>query len=146
LKGATIKRLAFLLLLGLLASSQTAVLASVRDAGKTPLDGRWQWTWTKAELNGAPGPHFPGSYFAEFRDGRHYSNYPKPGSMLTLKGTFTVHGVVVTLHFRPGATSVEPGRTYMMRFSIYRDRLTWSKIPGHAGLDLLPITPWTRVH
>jgi hypothetical protein len=32
-----------------------------------------------------------------------------------------------------------------MRFSIFRDRLRWSMVPGRQGFDDLTITPFRRV-
>ena len=68
-----------------------------------------------------------------------------PGDPEVLRGTYTVSGNVATLVFRPGTPGTVPGIRYMMRFSVFHDRLTWSKIPGRVGLDALPAVPWTRV-
>jgi hypothetical protein len=139
------QRSVLLIVLMSLLVAGVAGAAAARNSGTSPIDGRWQWTWTKAELARGPKPYFLGTFVAEYRDGRQYSNYPKPGSALRPVGTFTVQGDVVSLRFNRDASGVDPGKTYMMRFSIFRDRLTWSKVPGRAGLDTLPLTPWTRV-
>jgi hypothetical protein len=33
----------------------------------------------------------------------------------------------------------------MNRFSIYRDRITWSRVPGRYGIDPFLSALWTRV-
>jgi hypothetical protein len=134
--------------LHVLASLAAAVLALASVAsssGGSPIDGRWTWTWTEAEMAHAAAPRATGSFLAEFRDGGMYGNYPTPGSPVVFVGTFAVHGDLVSLRFLRKGSGATTGRTYVMRFSIFRDRLTWSMVRGRAGLDHLPFSPWTRV-
>jgi hypothetical protein len=147
------RRSLLLLVLVSLMAGGPAVASLARSSGGSPLDGRWTWTWTDDELSHLSAPRITGTFVAQFRDGRHYTNYCRPGSPLLLNGTFTVHGDLVSLRFRratppepcPHEGRVVPGRTYVMRFSIFRDRLTWSMVRGRAGLDHLTAAPWTRV-
>jgi hypothetical protein len=142
---ATMRRSALLLVLVSLLAAAVGAAAAARSGGGSPLDGRWTWTWTAADLSQFSAPRITGSFVAEFRDGRIYGNFPRPGAPLVFAGMFTVHGDLVSLRFRSSRTpGVVPGRTYVMRFSIFRDRLTWSMVRGRAGLDHLPATPWTR--
>jgi hypothetical protein len=129
---------------GLLASAVAATPVAGSSRG-SPIDGRWTMTYTVANLSHFSAPRVTGSFVVVFRDGRSFTNFPRPGSLLVLVGTFTVHGDLVSLRFRSRRAGVIPGRTYVMRFSIFRDRLTWSMVRGRAGLDHLPATPWTRV-
>ena len=87
-----------------------------------------------------------GPSLSEFRDGRIYALDAATGRLIGLRGTYSVAGDVVTFVFSyhyPG--SLVPGRAYVMRFSLFRNRLTWSHVPGRAGIDALTLAPWTRV-
>ena len=139
-------RIGWALLLVALIAAASVPGAPGRFSGGSPLDGRWRWTWTREELHRTGGSlAYLGANMTEFRDGRFYKLDPKTGDREVLGGTYTVSGDVATLVFRPGAPGTVPGTRYMMRFSVFHDRLTWSKIPGRVGLDALPAAPWTRV-
>jgi hypothetical protein len=137
--------LAALLVATALAAASGAAVA--RNHG-TPVDGRWKWTITRAEALKCCGTAaIAGPSLSEFRDGRIYALDAGTGRLIGLRGTYTVAGDVVTFvfsHKYPTEVPI-PGRRYLMRFSIYRDRLTWSMIPGRPGLTGLTIVPWVRV-
>ena len=59
-------------------------------------------------------------------------------------GTYRLSGDVIRLVFRTGV-AVDPGTVYQLRWSVYRDRLTFSSVPGRPSLLLLTLKPWTRV-
>jgi hypothetical protein len=118
--------------------------AGAGGSGRSVIDGRWTWTWTAADMKRAGanahdrktllGPET--CIFADGRfEGRNLSSGRRDG------GRFTVHGSIVTLALEYGPGS---RRVVELRFSIYRDRLTWSTIPGRAGWSLFPTTPWVR--
>jgi hypothetical protein len=56
-----------------------------------------------------------------------------------------VRGNLATFVFPRRAGRIVPGYVYWMRWSLYRDRLTSSKVPGRLALDALVITRWIRV-
>lgn len=116
--------------------------ARARTMPTSPLDGRWTFTWTRAEVAGLGGVP-AGRFVVEFRDGHFARLLPRP---VRRGARFTTSGNVATLVFpKPAPPGTVAGRTYTMRWSIYRDRLTWSKVPGRASLDLFFVTPWIRV-
>ncbi len=129
-----------LFLTSAVAASLATTVADARTLVSSPLDGRWTFTWTPAETK---SPRLAARYVVEFRDGHLTRLLPHP----VLRGArFSTSGNVATLVFPPGTGGVVPGRPYTMRWSIYRDRLTWAPAPGRAGLDVFYVVPWTRVH
>jgi hypothetical protein len=136
----------------LVALAALVLGASVHGASpaRSPIDGRWRWTWTYDALLRCCGKPTAdaqaGPSLSEFRGGRIYALDAATGGLIGLRGTYSVAGDVVTFvfsHHYPG--SLVPGRAYVMRFSLFRNRLTWSQVPGRAGIDALTIAPWTRV-
>lgn len=132
-------------IVALLATAAVVAVPVARPAslGSTPLDGRWTFVWPSAALHKCCDPRVPaGRYVVEFRDGQVTRLLPKP----VLRGLrFTVSGSLATFVFPRGVPGTVPGRHYVMRWSIYRDRLTWSSVPGRAPLGAFVITPWIRV-
>jgi hypothetical protein len=133
----------------LVTTALTAALSvASAGAGGSPVDGRWSWNWTLAQMLHCNGnAALAGPSLSEFRDGRIYALDPSTDRVIGLRGRYTVAGKVVSLvfsHHYPGSAPI-PGKTYMMRFSIFRNRLTWSMVPGRSGLTCLPIVPWVRV-
>ena len=110
----------------------------------SPLDGRWTFTWTLAELkrNNA-STRYAGYNLVELRNGRLISVLPRPVRDL---GRFTSSGNVGTFVFSaPPPAGVIAARPYVMRWSVYRDRLTWSAVPGRASIGMFVAVPWTRI-
>lgn len=114
----------------------------------SPIDCRWAWIWTTAGLERVGlDPHDvkteagPGT--CVFANGRYLVRWKDSGQVAS--GRFTVSGDVLRSVADKRDPRDETGKVAFIRFSIFRDRLTWSKIPGRFGYDVLPITPWTRV-
>jgi hypothetical protein len=132
-----------------LAALTAGASAHGAGAARSPIDGRWSWNWTRAELlhccGKAVADSQAGPSLSEFRDGRIYALDPDTGRVIALRGTYDVAGDVVTFVFGHRYPGLFPGRAYVMRFTLFRDRLTWSHVPGRAGLDALAVAPWTRV-
>jgi len=120
-----------------------APVAVARVLPSSPLDGRWTFIWTLAELkrNNA-STRYAGYNLVEFRDGRFISVLPRPVRDL---GPFRTSGNVATFVFAAPIGGLVAGRPYVMRWSIYRDRLTWSAVPGRAFIGMFIAVPWTRV-
>ena len=59
-------------------------------------------------------------------------------------GTYSVAGDVLRLIFATGIGGVEPGKVYELRWSIYRDSLTFSAVPGRQPLLAMAIKPFRR--
>jgi len=136
-----------LLLAAVIAVAGVAARAADARTPASPLDGRWTFTWTRAELNrqrafGVPAAH----YLVEIGAGRIHVLVPRFPGAAGPPGRITTNGNIATIVFPPPAPPASvPWKKYEMRWSIYRDRLTWSLVPGHAGLGAFTITPWTRV-
>ena len=136
-------RSAGVILFTVVVTSLTATTSDAQMLPGSPLDGRWEFTWTPAEVKShGADPKLPDRYVVEFRNGAFTRLLPPP---VVRKARFTTHGNVATFVFTVPTTGVVVGRPYVMRWSIYRDRLTWSHVPGRAGIDAFAITPWTRV-
>jgi hypothetical protein len=59
-------------------------------------------------------------------------------------GSYKLEGDLIRFVFRRGI-AVRRGVPYWMRWSVYRDRLTFSSVPDRQTLGVLTIRPWTRV-
>jgi hypothetical protein len=128
------------------------VVAPGAAGGSSPLDGRWTWTWTRSELLG-PGakgceaaayvPHDLGSWTITFANGRYAARVLRTGEVI--HGSFSVDRDVLTFvpHRRhEGMPAWRPAR---IRFSVYRDRVTFTDLPGRlCPLHLFTLEPWTR--
>jgi len=142
-----------------------AVLAGVTDASgaaadrpvPSPLDGRWVQTKRVSpnELiahgmppeiaKNAPKLDKPG---LDFQAGR-FRVLDRASGKTIGSGRYAVHGTNVSVVFTslPAAISSLVGRVLWLDWSVYRDRLTFSEMPGRESMPLLPwkIHPWTRV-
>jgi hypothetical protein len=118
--------------------------AASRTWSPTGLDGTWRWTWTPAELvhvgiAAAAATKLAGTGRVVFRRGRFRST-------LGATGSYSVAGDLVTFVFDPpGAPGVTPGVGYTMRWSVYRNLLTFAEAPGSPSITSLLIEPFTRV-
>ena len=131
------------LILATVAAVSTAG-AAVR-ANRSPLDGRWTWTWTRADVLRTSGPGYDektlvGPETLVFANGRYHARNLRSGRRDD--GRFTVTADVV--RFFPETGPEVASGVAMMRYSLFRDRLTWMMVPGRHGWNLLTTTPWTR--
>jgi TRAP-type C4-dicarboxylate transport system substrate-binding protein len=120
-----------------------------RDRGATNnasrLEGRWQTTWTVAELLQAGLPNkdakaLQGPKSVVFAGGRFRADL---GAGNIAIGTYDVEGDVVSLVFERGI-AVQLRRVYQLKWSVYRDSITYSTVPGSEPLLALLIKPWKR--
>jgi hypothetical protein len=135
-----------IVILGALVGTLAAPGAGAHGVAKSPLDGRWKWTWTRAQVvGGAFDPAEAGAHVATFANGVATARNLRTGRVE--RARFTVHGNTVDFVF--GSTmsprGMVPGTAYRLRWSLYRDRLTFAKVAGRPTLELLPMTPWIRV-
>ena len=137
-----IGRSTYLLLVAVVAAAVTATGVSARTS--TPLDGTWTWTWTRDDVGRArAGAYDFGRYTATLANGRATARNLRTGRVRHAK--YFVHGNVVGFVFPERSVGVVPGRMYELKWSIYRDRLRFTELPGRSVLTLLPLEPWTRV-
>jgi len=131
------------ILITAVVASLTATVTDARSLPGSPLEGRWAFTWTPSEVRSSRAdPVLAGRYVVEFRGGTFIRLLPLP---VARKARVAIRGDLATFVFTAGTTGLVAGRPYTMRWSIYRDRLTWAPAPGRDRLDLFVKVPWTRV-
>ena len=79
----------------------------------------------------------------DFRNGTYKGLDLATGRVLST-GSYKLQGDLIRFVFRRGI-AVRLGVPYWLRWSVYRDRLTFSSVPGRQPLRVLTIRPWTRV-
>ncbi len=147
------KRSIGLLIVAVLALTLKPEVVGAGGFGRSPLDGTWKWTWTRAELlkhDCATAPDtakLAGSYVATFANGHVTSrNLTNRRGDSVLRASVAIRGNIASFVFATRGIGIVPGRTYALRWSIYRDRLQFSELPGRAVLTCITIKPLTRVH
>jgi C4-dicarboxylate-binding protein DctP len=112
-------------------------------AQASPLDGRWQVTWTRDDLREAnlSVKGLPRNWSArvvyEFAQGRFRGNSGE-------SGTHDIDGDTVRLIFETGRF-VRRGEVYALGWSVYRDSLTFSRVPGSEPLQAITAKSWKRI-
>jgi hypothetical protein len=66
------------------------------------------------------------------------------GKVLT-SGTYNVRGDIVTIAWKTCVPTPCNPAAGQLKWSVYRDRLTFSELPGRSFLVQLTARPWTRV-
>ena len=79
----------------------------------------------------------------ELRNGTYKGLNLDTGKVVSV-GTYRVTGNIVRFIFRTGV-AVHFGQPYLLHWSVYRDRLTFSDVPGRPTLGVFTLHPWTRV-
>jgi hypothetical protein len=110
-----------------------------------PFDGRWHTTLSRAQLiragaEPASANALYGSYSARFALGRF--TFSNGRTHRGARGSFVVRGKVARFTFSSGV-GLRPGEAAELRWSVYRDRLTFKAIRGRPAL-LLDAGIWTR--
>lgn len=132
------------------------------DSGHTgapsasPLDGRYEFTTTKAELGRVVPPRdivtenygehrwtlADGRFRMEQRNGRTSDNWTT--------GTFTVRDDLLILTIgdaggqAPNGALAAAGEVWTYRWSLYRDQLTLRAVPGEISPEPYRVKPWRR--
>ena len=113
----------------------------------SPLDGRWKATITHdgllrtGEVDPAEARKLYGPWTAQFANGRFQTLNTRTGR--GAQGTFTISGKLIRFVFATGV-GIKPGAVAVCAESVYRDRLTFTKVPGRRCLAFNAAV-WTRV-
>jgi hypothetical protein len=84
-----------------------------------------------------------GHHTADFRDGR-FRFVGDPGSGRSAEGSYVLDGDIVRLTFQTGV-ALQHGRAYELRWSVYRDSLTFRRAPGSEPLQAFLTAPYRRI-
>jgi hypothetical protein len=154
-KGEEMRRSALLLILVSLVAAVATTEVSAGHERSSPLDGRWTLATkpTTEELiaKGMPRAYAEalndniGTPAMEYHNG-HFRWFDLATGITAAKGTYVVEGHEVTFATtwqKPG--TIPQPRIIRLRWSIYRDRLTFSDLPGRPISPPFTIRPWTRV-
>jgi TRAP-type C4-dicarboxylate transport system substrate-binding protein len=119
-------------------------------AAHTALEGRWEADLTARALRAAGEPidvvkRFQGMWRLEFRNGRWSARSLDSGARIG--GSYTVVGnrLRETVESCQPASGCHPGAVMEENWSVYRDRLSFTHIPGHVPSSGLTAKPWARV-
>ncbi len=116
--------------------------------GADALAGRWETTWTREGLRAvglAPkdAEAISGHHTVQFAGGR-FRFQGDPGSGKSSTGTYEVEGDLIRLLFETGI-ALQLGRTYELKWSVYRGSLTFSAVAGREPLLAFLSAPYTRL-
>jgi len=126
------------------------VRCATRSAGATAdapaLHGRWKATLTREELRMAgasPGlaDALRGSWTIEVEHGRFEIRRREGGGGT---GAYTVAGNSIRFVWETGV-AVRRGEVFVSRWSVYRDKLSFTPIPGRTKMAGLDVEPFIRV-
>ena len=133
------------------AAAPGAALSARHEA--SPLDGRWIGHATRAQLIKVgkvgvsivnqlcgPPPAVCSPASVTFANGRFHLNSGRTNRNAT--GTYTVTGDVVRFVFATGV-GIDPGDVAYCRWSVYRERLTFTRLPGRQCYGWNS-APWVR--
>lgn len=112
------------------------------------LEGTWETTWSRVALIAegiAPrdAAALSGHHTVVFANGR-FRFQGDPGSGKSSVGTYSLQGDVIRFVFQTGI-ALQVGRPYELRWSIYRDALTFLAVRGSEPLLAFLTAPYTRV-
>jgi TRAP-type C4-dicarboxylate transport system substrate-binding protein len=112
-------------------------------AAASKLEGRWKVSWSRDELLVAGieptvADALEGRHVLEFSNGR-FRSETDPTT-----GTYTVAGDVLRLVFDNKVVGVTPGKVYELRWSVYRDSLSFSPVEGREPLLAMTMKSFRR--
>ncbi len=126
----------------------------LRRETRTPIDGTWEFTTTRAELEAA-GADLLVENFGSFRwvldDGKFEMTQKNGASDRWTKGTYVVRDDVVVFTIEdyggeaPNDASEKTGEVFTYTWSLYRDKLTLGPVDGAVSPEGFASKPWTRV-
>jgi hypothetical protein len=148
MRGAIARPALLLLALVALAAASPVSAADGDRVGASPIDGRWAWAWTAAQLRRqGSNPYDLGTQTGPatvvFANGRYLARWQVSGRVAA--GTYTVDGDVARFVVVKRDPHDDAGSVHYMRFRVFRDRLKWSMVSGREGFSALTIAPFRRV-
>jgi TRAP-type C4-dicarboxylate transport system substrate-binding protein len=116
------------------------------NADALELQGRWKARLTREELRisgASPGlaDALRGSWTIEFDDGRFEIRREEGGGGT---GAYAVDDDSIRFVWHTGV-AVQRGEVFVSRWSVYRDKLTFTPFPGRTKMTGLDVEPFTRV-
>jgi TRAP-type C4-dicarboxylate transport system substrate-binding protein len=107
------------------------------------LEGRWTVSWSRNELLAAgieptDADALQGRHVLEFSNGR-FRSQTDPTT-----GTYTLAGDILRLVFDNVVVGVTPGKVYELRWSVYRDSLSFAAVEGREPLLAMTMKPFRR--
>jgi TRAP-type C4-dicarboxylate transport system substrate-binding protein len=122
--------------------------ASAGSETSPELEGRWEATLSRDELvqAGAVSPetarNLAGDWALELGDGT-IRALNADTDTVGATGTYSVEGAVMTIVWQEG-TGITPGSSNVLGWSVYRDSLRFSAVPGGEPMFALTIKPFRR--
>jgi hypothetical protein len=130
-----------------------AIAAAAPTHAATRLDGKWKGVKETVPELVAAGftrkdaqallQHVHGTPVIDFENGVFKGLELETGRVVAT-GTYGLKGDVIRFVFRRGA-AVRLGAPYYLKWSVYRDRLTFAVVPGRQPLLLFTLKPWDRL-
>lgn len=132
-----------------------ALIASIASvsaaAAASPIEGRWTTTpasvrqlvaFGMARKDALAVTHAVKKPALILRDGK-MRGVDLATNEVVATGTYRLTGNVITFVFTKGV-AVRLGVPYVLKWSVFGDRLTFSRVPNRPGLIYM-LTPWTRM-
>jgi hypothetical protein len=137
-----------------LALFAAASVAGARVSDPSPLDGRWKIAYKATTEQLVAHGMWPSAAEAlarldvripaiDLRAG-HARWFDLATGKTDCTGTYVVHGDVVGLAFTRCPVPAIPGVTWM-RWRVFRDRVTFTPLPGRGAIVGITISSWIRV-
>jgi TRAP-type C4-dicarboxylate transport system substrate-binding protein len=126
--------------------------STTSPAGKaTPIDGLYRVHTTAQDLRaiGTPEADINPVNYGDFQivlNRGHFTQQQSHGD--TAAGTYTVKGDTLTLNFEEatgGKGKNRPGEQFTFRWSLYRDQITFTAVPGKISPEPFRAKPWRRI-
>jgi hypothetical protein len=141
-------------ILALTALLVPAAGARARVADPSPVDGRWRIVHKATTEELVARGMSPAAAKALGRldieipavdlHGGHARWFDLATGKTTCRGTYVVRGDRVGFAFSVCPVPPPPGVTWM-RWSVFRDRVTFTALPGRSDIVAITISPWVRV-
>jgi TRAP-type C4-dicarboxylate transport system substrate-binding protein len=124
---------------------------SSQPAARSPLDGDWRVALSSHELRPVTATpseieQYRGAWTLHIRSRHWVARNLDNGDVYT--GTLTVNGrnVQAVVASCTPSTRCDPGSLSQHRWSRYRDKLTFARLPGRYAIPILVAKPWSREH
>ena len=135
-----------------IAAAPATPAAGQRGRGASPIEGLWTTPRATLQELVAAGmthkdaatltQHVTGNPGLELRAGV-FTGLDLATNKVVATGTYRLAGNLIWFVFKSGA-AVRHGFPFELKWSVYSDRLTFSRVPSRPWL-IFTIRPWTRV-